>query len=173
MFWKKKDVVKTNRTALEVAEYVIYLNTLEGEKGVNEKYDSFRRDYKYSLSSLKLNRILFYCFGFHFILAGKDKYLFKDNFDITTMGFSVSNVRGHFSGYGHSNVKLIGIKEKKFDLTDIEKQSIEQVFHSLKGFTGGQIATFNLNEELWNRKWGMNERVTHDEIRDHFIEKYG
>ncbi|WP_312130116.1 Panacea domain-containing protein [Lysinibacillus capsici] len=139
----------------DVVNYLVYLRD-EDEK--NGEY--------YSLSNLKLQKLLYYCQGGHYRWDGEA--LIEDaDFEAWRYGPVIPDVYFQFSKYGQNDIPNdIG----EFDLSNDEAETIEAVWNQLKSLHAYSLVDSTHKEDPWvdNYKEGYNNIIDDADIQEYF-----
>lgn len=143
--------------AMDVANYLISLRDLD------EKNDQY-----FSLSNLKLQKLLYYCHGGHY-RWDKKRLITDHSFEAWDYGPVIDDVYQNFKKYGqsdvHSNTVLINLKRN-------EKETIDLVWEELKNSRAFDLVAATHTEQPWKfAKKNDNIFIKDEHIRDFFIEE--
>lgn len=119
-------------TAKEVANYLLFKSNSKGESN--------------DTSNLKLQKLLYYCQGFH--LAIKGTALFSDKILHWDHGPVVESLYHEFKTNGANPIEYKS--EWKFDnITANQKEVIDEVFGVYDQFSAWQLRNMSHNESPW------------------------
>lgn len=117
--------------AIDVARYLVSLRDIDEE---NKVY--------YSLSNLKLQKLLYYCQGGHYKWDNKrlitDKY-----FELWRYGAAIESVYKKFSKYGQNDIRASKKEMDSIRLSTEERETIESVWKQLR-----DLHSFTLVESI-------------------------
>lgn len=141
---------------LKIARYLIYLAN---------------NDKDYSITPLKLQKLLYYAQGFTFAWDGQA--LFNEEFEAWKYGPVNREVYDEFKNYGNATLPTeasSGIREN--DLSSLEKENIEIVWEDLKKFDAFDLVEKTHNEDPWINHYGeIDYRISNNEIKEYFTSK--
>ena len=117
------------------------------------------------ISNLKLQKLLYYCQGFH--LAIYKKPLFEDRIEHWTYGPVVPNVYHEFKKYGDAHIPIP--KGSDFSvLSKDQKELIDDVYDDYGQFSAWKLRDMTHQEPPWN-KTKDNEEISHEQLSSYFI----
>ncbi|WP_161567041.1 MULTISPECIES: Panacea domain-containing protein [unclassified Exiguobacterium] len=122
--------------AIEVAKYLIYL------KNTDEKNGQF-----YSLSNLKLQKLLYYCQGGHYTWDG-ERLIEDQLFEAWTYGPVIRNIYYEFKEFGQNDIE-VDIDITELDLQENELETIQAVWNQLKDFSAFNLVDSTHAEAPW------------------------
>jgi len=148
--------------ATDVASYLVYLQNNESEKG------SY-----YSLSNLKLQKMMYYCQGGHY--KWDNRRLITDNeFEAWKYGPVISEIYHEYSRFGQNDIKLISIPTEEYfenALDDDERETISSIWQQLKEYNAFDLVETSHNETPWLEAKKLNENLIKEEtIKKFFTE---
>lgn len=140
----------------DVVNYLVYLRD-EDEK--NGEY--------YSLSNLKLQKLLYYCQGGHYKWDGEQ--LIEDaQFEAWRYGPVIPEVYRQFSKYGQNDIPNdIG----DYSLAQNEAETIQSIWEQLKSQHAYSLVNSTHEEDPWkdNYKEAWNNEIDNEDIRRYFV----
>lgn len=143
--------------AIDVARHLIYLRN-------KDEYDKVY----YSLSCLKLQKLLYFCQGGHYRWDGErlitDKY-----FELWRYGASIDSIYKSFSKYGQIDINASDKEIDKIKLSTEEKETIESVWYQFRGchgFTLVQSITDDPPHTIARERNSIF--ITEEDIKDYF-----
>ena len=119
--------------ALDVATYLMQLAAQEDEA-----------DY---LSPLRLQKLLYYCQGWHLGLRGKP--LFNDPIEAWIYGPVVPKIYAHFADYGNIPIPDKAFSNKEPKLSKNECEFIQTVWEAYKGYSAISLKEMTHKESPW------------------------
>lgn len=138
-------------SASDVAKYIL------------SKYDENEGDL---ISNLKLQKLLYYCQGFH--LAITDKALYNERIEHWDHGPVVPDVYHTYKQYGSSSIPLI----EPFDcyINDESKEIIDEVLEIYGEFTASTLRNMTHTESPWIDSHDCEE-ISTDKLKAFFKTK--
>lgn len=139
------------------------VNYLKHLRDLDEKHGQY-----YSLSNLKLQKLLYYCQGGHY--KWDNKQLISDvEFEAWKYGPVVPEIYREYSKYGQNDIPSVSAEEN-FLLTEVELETIESVWNQLKEMHAYTLVNSTHEEDPWinNYHEGMNNRIPNLEIMEFF-----
>lgn len=144
-------------TANHVADYLIKLRNTDQETG------GF-----FSLSNLKLQKILYYCQGGHYQRTGQ-VLINDENFEAWAYGPVLPSIYRRFTQYGRNIIPES--EAKNFDLNEDEAHTIQLVWEQLKNLDAYVLVEATHNEKPWKEAIANEEKmVDNEKIRSFFVE---
>jgi uncharacterized phage-associated protein len=137
-------------TAEQVADYLLL------KANMNEEGEF--------LSNMKLQKLLYYCQGFH--LAETGKQLFKEPIKAWTYGPVVENIYHKYKSYGWSSIT----PPEELDLlqfTDYEIQLMDDVYNLYGQFSAWKLRDMTHEEPPW-KDTPQNKVISNDKLRSYF-----
>lgn len=159
---ERKSIVKGGIKLAKVKDVIDYLRYLR---------DLDERDKEYfSLSNLKLQKLLYYCQAGHYKWDNQ-KLIIDVQFEAWRYGPSVPSVYEQFSKYGQNDIPAC--TNHNFDLLADEKETIEAVWSQLKGLHDYSLVESSCQETPWlvSYKEGLNKIINDEVICEFFKEK--
>lgn len=146
--------------ALDVATYLMQLASREDEA-----------DY---LSPLRLQKLLYYCQGWHLGIKGKP--LFSEAIRGWVYGPVVPEIYSHFANYGNMPIPEKEFQDKNPKLSKSECTFIQSVWEAYKKYSAISLKEMTHKEQPWleSRK-GLaptargNKEMTHTAMRKFFV----
>ena len=139
---------------LDAAKYLIYIAS----------EDNF-----YSISQLKLQKLLYFSQGFSYLWDGKP--LFEKNFEAWQYGPVNRKIYDKYKRYGNSDIPFNG--EIDFNLSQENKDTIEAVWRDYKKYDAFELVEITHMEEPWKRVYnGQNNVISNKSIKDYFMIAY-
>ena len=137
---------------IELANYIIY--TL-GKKGI-------------TVSHLKLQKLMYYVYVWYLIYAGEP--LFDEKFEAWLHGAVIKSVWNTFKNYSIMNDSLPIPKNATLDVTDEQKQIIDDVLEEYGDKTGYHLECLCHSEEPWKkaRRKGNNSVISDEDIISYY-----
>lgn len=142
--------------AMDVAKYLIHLRDIDEAEG---QY--------YSLSNLKLQKLLYYCQGGHY--RWDDEKLIEDRaFEAWPYGPVIPEVYKNFKKYGQSDVYL---KDTETHLSNVQRETIQAVWEQLKERDAFSLVESSHSEAPWeNSKESNCLFISEKDIKEYFQE---
>ncbi|MDQ0427659.1 putative phage-associated protein [Planomicrobium stackebrandtii] len=141
--------------AMDVANYLIHLRDLDEESG-----------HYFSLTNLKLQKILYYCQGGHY--KWDNDILITDSlFEAWDYGPVIREVYAYFKKFGQNDIQT---DEYNFDnLTPSQKDTIEAVWTQLKDMSAFQLVDQTHKEAPWtDAQQNFKVFIENEAIRNFF-----
>lgn len=143
-----------------VAEYLIHLKNIDKEL-----------DEEYSLSNLKLQKLLYYCQGAHYVWD-RERLITDDIFEAWDYGPVIRTIYHQYKKFGQNDITLNTFAHAdKFEKLNLnERETIQAVWNQLKNLSAFELVEQTHNEEPW-RESMLNKKLFIEEssIRDYFI----
>lgn len=136
----------------DTAKYLIYLSSKQN----------------YTISPLKLQKLLYYCQGFSF--AWDNKKLFNDDFEAWQYGPVNRDIYDYFKVYGQLSIPSSEGKNIIGDPDEIE--TIEAVWNNLKSYSPFELVENTHNERPWLDAVAFNDVISKKSIKDYFKKYY-
>lgn len=145
---------------------------------------------KFSISNLKLQKLLYYIQGLYIASYDGKKYLFDDDFEAWDYGPAIPKVYREFKYNGASsiiNTKISFFKrengkikhiELPFDKNVIDKDDrdfIDKVLEIMGGFTANQLVARTHSESPWRNTYHgrkMNSNIISKELLFDYFKRY-
>lgn len=148
--------------AKDVASYLVYLQSKESEEG------SY-----YSLSNLKLQKIMYYCQGGHY--KWDNHRLITDNeFEAWKYGPVISEIYHEYSQFGQNDIKLVSLPGEEYfqnALDNDERETILSIWDQLKEYNAFDLVETTHNETPWLEARDLNQTtIKEDTIKKFFTE---
>ena len=146
--------------AMDVANFLIHLRDADEEHG---QY--------FSLSNLKLQKLLYYCQGGHF--KWDQEQLIEDAyFEPWDYGPVIRDVYRHFKKYGQNDLYAdININSDSFStLRSEEKETIQAVWEQLKSKSAFDLVNSTHEEEPWKNSFNKEIFIDNCDIRKYFTQ---
>ncbi|MGE7942987.1 Panacea domain-containing protein [Lysinibacillus xylanilyticus] len=143
----------------DVINYLRYLRDLDEKNG----------EY-YSLSNLKLQKLLYYCQGGHY--KWDNEKLMKDaKFEAWRYGPVIPSVYREYNRYGQNDIPALLYED--FNLYLNEEETIKAVWAQLKELHAYTLVNSSHDEAPWvnNYEEGLNNPIRNKEIRKFFREE--
>lgn len=143
--------------AMDVANYLIHLRDTDEKNG---QY--------FSLSNLKLQKLLYYCQGGHYKWDNEKLIDDEDNllFEAWNYGPVVPEIYFTFKRFGQNDIYSDDVS---FDLKPNEEETIEAVWSQLKNKSAFQLVDLTHSEKPWKIARAENSIfIDEDEIKDFF-----
>ena len=121
------------------------------------------RDSEDPISHLKLQKLLYYCQGFH--LAIFDKPLFKEAIYHWDHGPVVPQVYNAYKSYGSSNLPVVSVDENT--LNEQAKEIINEVLSVYGQFSAWKLRDMTHEESPWANT-NDNEEISHSLLKNYF-----
>ncbi|MFV0515853.1 MAG: Panacea domain-containing protein [Aminipila sp.] len=147
--------------ALDIAKYVVkYGNEME-----------------YSISNLKLQKILYFIQAVFLVEKNDKKGCFIDKIEAWDFGPVVPSVYHYFKQYGNRTIPLNKEKENScvcgfnsYNITDEDKELINQMVDACEDFSAVQLVEATHSQLPWKTayKKGMNCEITKESIFNYF-----
>lgn len=151
---RKTETKDTQNNAIQVAKYIVYLRNFDR-----------KRSHYYSLSNLKMQKILYYCQGYYYQLY--DKPLFEDDIEAWSYGPTVPTVYAHFSTHGQNDIREE--EGKEFCLSQQEMEVIKTVWEQLAKYDAFKLVNATHAETPWKEAYEKGERnISKESIREFF-----
>ena len=158
-------------SALDVARYIINYNNRQG----------------YSISNLRLQKLLYFVQAFFLIHPNKDCVCFSDKIEAWDFGPVVPNVYKEFKHFGSADIPpvnhfVIRDKDNFFDskvlkysdatITDQDKILIESVIERFASYTTSEMVELTHCQTPWKQAFehGKNTEITIGSMRKFFCE---
>lgn len=141
----------------DVVNYLVYLRD-EDEK--NGEY--------YSLSNLKLQKLLYYCQGGHY-KWDRVQLMTDARFEAWRYGPVIPEVYHQFSKYGQNDIPNdIG----DFSLSQNEAETIKAIWEQLKSLHAYSLVNSTHEEEPWKSSYKeyLNNEIDNEKIREYFVQ---
>lgn len=139
--------------AMDVANYLIQLRDSDEERG---QY--------YSLSNLKLQKLLYYCQGGHYKWDGKR--LINDNFfEPWDYGPVIDEIYQEFKKFGQNDLPS---NKEYTELSDSEIETIKTIWNQLKNKDAFSLVRSSHRESPWKNSYGKNIFIPEIEIEFFF-----
>lgn len=147
-------------SATLVAEYLIHLKNIDKEFGED-----------YPLTNLKLQKLLYYCQGAHYVWD--QEQLITDNiFEAWEYGPVLRTIYHEYKRFGQNDITLNTFAQSdRFDkLLLNEQETIQAVWNQLKNFSAFELVEQTHNEKPWQESARNNKLfIEESNIRDYFI----
>jgi len=126
---------------------------------------------EYSVSLLKLQKILYFIKGLSF--AKYNYNIFEDQiFEAWRYGPTNIIIHNRFKNFGSKNLNEV-IEPHYKNISDLEKEIIKDIWDKSKHYTGMELSKQTQNDSLWIDKFNsMNDQMGDEEIRDFFTKNY-
>ncbi len=121
------------------------------------------RDSEDPISHLKLQKLLYYCQGFH--LAIFDKPLFKEAIHHWDHGPVVPQVYNIYKSYGSSSLPIVSVDETT--LNEQAKEIINEVLSVYGQFSAWKLREMTHEESPWANT-NDNEEISHTVLKNYF-----
>ncbi|WP_373954897.1 DUF4065 domain-containing protein (plasmid) [Exiguobacterium acetylicum] len=149
--------------AIDVANYLIYLQNRDSEHG---QY--------FSLSNLKLQKIMYYCQGGHY--KWDSERLIDDNlFEAWQYGPVISEVYFQYKHFGQNDIKLAHIPNEDYFnsvFSENEIETIDAIWDQLKDYSAFDLVESSHNELPWlEARKNSSSTINEDTIEQFFAEE--
>ena len=118
------------------------------------------------ISPLKLQKLLYYCQGFH--LAAYDYPLFDEDIEAWEHGPVVVSVWYKYREYGDRAINAPSVIVNS--LAEIQKRLVEKVYDAYGQYTAWKLRNLTHQEEPW-RQTRRNRVISHESMRTHFSKR--
>lgn len=146
--------------AIDVANYVIQL------KNKDEKSGEY-----YSLSNLKLQKILYYCQGGHY-KWDHSQLIDDQSFEAWTYGPVIRTIYYKFKKFGQNDINTEYENFSLIKLSQNEKETIESVWNQLKGLAAFKLVELTHSEAPWVETYNNKEiMIQESKIKMFFSKK--
>lgn len=117
------------------------------------------------MTHLKLQKLLYYCQGFAIIILGQP--LFENKIEAWLHGPVVVDVYDQYKSFG-GNIITVN-DEVEIELTDDEKDLIDEVYSVYGQFSAWSLRNLTHNEPTWlNAENKIDKIITVDAMQDYF-----
>lgn len=118
------------------------------------------------ISQLKLQKLLYYCQGFHLALEGEP--LFSNPILAWDHGPVVREIYDQYRKYGSNAIPVESITRRDFNgLSKEQKGIIEEVYDVYGQFSAWKLRNMTHDEYPW-ASTGNNEIITQDKLKSYF-----
>lgn len=143
--------------ALNVARKFIHLNNKEKEPS--------------TLTSIKMQILLYYAFGTHLVLHGE--HLFRDKITVCRNGIIIDEVYKQYLIYKYFHIKEDDLWYLDYDLIEKEEKTIDFIWNELGKLPLHLLIQMFTNEFIYKEVWGSKDKTLYpDKIRDFFERNY-
>jgi uncharacterized phage-associated protein len=119
-----------------------------------------------SITTLKLQKLLYYCQGFH--LALFDEPLFDDRIEAWDHGPVVPSVYHEFKGYGRETLP-IQLFDVDASLTHDQRELIDEVYTVYGQFSAWKLRNMTHDEMPWKKTFEEGQStIRHEDLRAYF-----
>lgn len=139
--------------ALDVANYILWLeNRFEGSEGI---------------TPLKLQKLVYYCQGFHLAMFGKE--LFPEKIEAWLHGPVVPDLYHHFKKHGDGIVQAPKVLDDN-DIGDEQRELLNEVVETYGQFSAWRLRNMTHEESPWKNAYepGCNNEISIGDMKAYF-----
>ena len=140
-------------TILDAAKYFVHLSYSESRA---------------SLTSLKLQKILYFAQGWSFVWDNKP--LFAETFEAWQYGPVNPKIYNYFKKYGRNEIPK---KEEILYVTDVEsEETMEAVWNNYGDYNAFELVEMTHEQTPWKEAYENNTCITNEDIKQYFQSTY-
>ena len=144
---------KSMITILDAAKYFVHLSYSESRA---------------SLTSLKLQKILYFAQGWSFVWDNKP--LFAETFEAWQYGPVNPKIYNYFKKYGRNEIPK---KEEILYVTDVEsEETMEAVWNNYGDYNAFELVEMTHEQTPWKEAYENNTCITNEDIKQYFQSTY-
>ncbi len=118
------------------------------------------------ISNLKLQKLLYYCQGFHLAINGEP--LFNDSIEAWEHGPVVPNVYHEYKGFGSDNIPISEGADLSLVISHSEvKEVVDEVYNVYGQFSAWKLRDMTHNEPPWSET-PRGEVISHGKLKNYF-----
>lgn len=144
-----------------LAGYLIYLRDQES--------------FYYSLSPMKLQKLMYYCHGMHYKRLNRQLIDTGNMFKAWDYGPVIPDIYQQYKVYGSNDIPVDCVSVTDIELTAEEKNIIEEVWNKLKHYSAYDLANATHKEPPWrvtyNNGAGRGADITEEQIISFFTRR--
>ena len=140
-------------SAIDIAKYIIW----------------FCKDKGYSISNLKLQKLLYFVQAQFLVNEGKPA--FQENIEAWDFGPVVPEVYQYFKIWGNSEIPSIGIKGSKNSIYQRDRKLIDNILKKCAPYTAAALVEITHSQRPWKDAYEKycNNIITNESIREYFL----